>query len=154
LVETTNTDRDGTAEVESVESVDSVEPMETTTATEVDLTGALTVAEALERGYDETIRMVAVLAAHAEPCPPCPPQAQCEACAPEAELYGDPPDVEGSRSAAWVQDGSLLTQGSTMALADIPIGARVLLVGRWVIAHEAATDRIFSVSEITVIEQP
>ena len=88
--------------------------------------------------------MLAYLIAHFTPCPPCPPQAQCEACSPEYELYCDlPPGVTGEGQSAWVTVGWFAPAPMRDDLAAIRPGWRVLLCGAFEPVSEPGADRVF-----------
>jgi hypothetical protein len=114
--------------------------------------GSLSMAGGQERPDGEPMRMEAYLVAHAEPCPPCPEDAQCEACAPPYELYSDvPPGGTGAGGSGWVTPGWLTQPPTQEDMESIPVGAWVLLCGAWEPDSEPGASHVFRLTGLQVL---
>jgi hypothetical protein len=105
-----------------------------------------------QRPDGEAIRVEAYLVAHAEPCPPCPEGAQCEACVPPYELYSDvPPGGTGTGGSGWVTPGWLTPPPTGEDLESVDVGSRVLLCGAWEPDDEPGASRVFRLTGLQVL---
>ena len=97
--------------------------------------------EAVPPGQDFCI--VAYLVAYRVPCPPCPPDAECEACLPEYEQIGDDPPGTYGGATAWAN-----IPGAGGGPGSPAVGDRLLLWGAWMTVNEPFADRFFSVMSV------
>jgi len=106
----------------------------------------LTVAEADQRPFGEPLRMLAYLVMHVQPCPPCPPNAQCEACIPQYDLVSDvPPGENGPGGSAWIAPAWFAGEPNSDRLASIEKGQLVMLCGVWERVNDAGAHKVFRV---------
>ena len=95
----------------------------------------LSVAEAQGKPDGESVCLAGFLCQLAEPCPPCPPRARCEACLPPyPRLCDDPPSVTDPAGAwAWVAGLD----------ASARIGDRLTIAGAF---EQRGSNRLFLVT--------
>ena len=92
--------------------------------------------EAIGLSPDHEIRVLAWLVMHAQPCPPCPKDHQCEQCLPELPLFADRPPkdkVHPARHHVWVdyRMARIDLQAARLDLRKVPEGQMFLLLGSW-----------------------
>ena len=116
------------------------------------LDGALGLAEAQALPNGPIIRMVAFVLMLEQPCPPCPPMWECEACEPPYLLVSDqPPDSTNATANAWVDRSWVQFGEPSPAGGALVVGQRVVFCGSWAPDYGAGVSRVFHSEQATVI---
>jgi hypothetical protein len=112
--------------------------------------GAISIADAASVPDGKPVRVFAYLLMHAQPCPPCPPRHQCEACQPPYPFFGDAPRGGAGGRTTWVQPAVW----GTCDLAAFPENQRFVLVGEWVRDYQPGASRVLRASDIIAVPPP